>query len=467
MTDPDRAPVRDVDDHELLGQAVWIIEGDAGRRGRRQAWYAAYVAVIGMLAYGFPIAQTAFHTTDPRWLRGQLTSPLALLGLAVSLLAILWGAYSAGAFRGPVVPPLPWIDHVVSTPIDRAVSVRRWWRLSRGGTVFAGALLGATLGSGLAFAGVAPWPTVAPATVSGALIGWLASVLWLWGQVRSWPGAWPGTRPGVRSTAMLRALHAQSLRIHAANTSTIGGSVLAGNLRTARLQLARPVRHGRHVRLRASGPRTIIVRRDVLGLRRQPANLWSGLLLLLLGASVIVWTLTHPAAPVLAVALGLAPAYLGFGSWAEGLRSQADNVGTPSLLGTTPRAEAVAHLVVPTTLTLTAMGAGLLVAAALSQVTPSAVVVALALTLVLCGGHVLAAFRGNPPQSSLTPVSGPMLLVLWYVRPLLVVLIAGTLGAYLVERLGSAGLGWDLALGYAVVLWGLSRMQRLSEEHRV
>lgn len=465
MTDPARTPIHDVDDHELLGQAMWIIEGDAGRRGRRQAWYAAYVAVVGMLAYGFPIAQTVFHTTDPGWLRAQLTSPVALLTLAVSLLTILWGAYSAGAFRGPVVPPLPWIDHVVSTPIDRALSVRRWWRLSRGGTVFAGAVLGATMGSGLAFAGVAPWLTVAPATLAGALVGWVASMLWLWGQVRSWPSDGRGHRR--HSRAMLRALHAQSLRIHAANTSTIGGSILAGNLRTARLQLARPVRHGRHARLRASAPWSIVVRRDVLGLRRQPANLWSGLVLLILGIAVIVWTLTHPAAPVLAVALGLAAAYVGFGSCAEGLRLQADNVGTPSLLGTTPRAEALAHLVVPMGLTLTTMAAGLVVAAALSGITLGGVVVALALTVVLCGGHLLAAFRGNPPQSSLSPVSGPMLLVLWYLRPLIVVLVTGTLAAHLIERLGSQGLGWDLSLSLAVVLWGLSRMQRLSEEHRV
>lgn len=467
MTDSVSPTLREIDDHELLGQAEWVIGGDVGRRGRRQAWYAAYVAVLGMLAYGFPIAQTVFRTTDPGWLRAQLTSPVAQLGLVVGLVAILWGAYSAGGFRGPVVPALPWIDHVVSTPIDRALSVRRWWRVSRGGTVFAGGLVGATIGTGVAFAGVAPWYAALLATVVGACVGWVAGALWLWGQVRSWPGADQGPRLLVRSPAALRALHVDSLRTHAANTSTIGGSVLAGNLRTARLQLARPVRHARRARLRAARPWLVIVRRDVLGLRRQPGNLWSGLALLVLGTVVIVWTITHRAAPILALALGLVPAYLGFGSWAEGLRLQADNVGTPALLGTTSRTEAVAHLVVPTVLTVVTLGAGLLVASTLVPVTTNAVGVLLALTLVLCGGHLLAAFRGTPSQFSLTPESGPMVLVLWYLRPGLVVLVAGTLTAYLVQRLGFLGLGWDIAISIAIVLWGLSRMQRLTEEHRV
>jgi hypothetical protein len=60
-----------------------------------------------------------------------------------------------------------------------------------------------------------------------------------------------------------------------------------------------------------------------------------------------------------------------------------------------------------------------------------------------------------------------MVLVLWYLRPGLVVLVAGTLTAYLVQRLGFLGLGWDIAISIAIVLWGLSRMQRLTEEHRV
>lgn len=467
--DAEQLPTAEVDDEELLGQADWVIGGDAARKGRRQALYGGYVAFLGALAYGFPIAQAAFRTTDPAWLRAQLSSPVAIAIVVVSIAAALWALFSAGSFRGPVVPPLPWIDHVVSTPIDRALSVRRWWRLSLGGSVFAGALLGATIGAGFAFAGVAPWYAAGLATVAAALLGRVGAGLWLWGQVRSWPGGNRGPRLLVRPREALRALHADSLRTHAANTSTIGGSVLAGNLRTARLQLARPVRHARHARLRAGGPFEVIVRRDLLGLRRVPGNLWIGLVFSALGVTVLTWTLTHPAAPVLAVAIGLVPAYLGYGAFAEGLRLQADNVGTPGLLGTTARAEGIAHLVVPAVLTLAGLSLGIVAAAAIGVpggLPAAGVVMVPVLVALLSGGHLLAAFRGSAPSTSLRPDSGPMMLVLWYLLPGLAVVGVGTLSTWLVRR-SPGGVSWAVLLTGAVVAWGLSRLERLSHEHRV
>ncbi|EWS99950.1 hypothetical protein N865_19560 [Intrasporangium oryzae NRRL B-24470] len=463
---PPSTATTEVDDEELIGQADWVIGGDAARKGRRQAWYAGYVAVLAAIAYGFPIVQAAFRTSDPAWLRAQLSSPVALGALVLAVGAALWGVYSAGGFRGPVVPPLPWIDHVVTTPVDRALSVRRWWRLSLGGSIFGGALLGATLGAGFAFAGVAPWYAAGLAVLAGAVLGRLAAALWLWGQVRSWPGRDRGPRLLVRPRRALRALHADSLRTHSANTSTIGGSVLAGNLRTARLQLARPVRHARHARLRAGGPVAVVIRRDLLGLRRVPGNLWTGVVFTVIGTAVIVWAITHSAAPVLAASLGLVPAYLGFGAWAEGLRLQADNVGTPSLLGTTVRSEGLAHLVVPTGLTLGAFGVGLVVAATTGSVPVSAGLTVLALVALLAGAHLVAAFRGTPPSMSLRPDSGPMMLVLWYLMPSLLVLVVGTLATWGLRR-SPEGILWVAALVAAVVAFGLSRMERLSIEHRV
>ena len=57
MKAPGRPGTLEIDDHELVGQADWVIGGDAGRKGRRQAWYAGYVCFLGALAYGFPIVQ--------------------------------------------------------------------------------------------------------------------------------------------------------------------------------------------------------------------------------------------------------------------------------------------------------------------------------------------------------------------------------------------------------------------------
>ena len=436
-------------------------------KGRKQAWYGAYVAFLGALAYGFPVAQAVFRTTDPAWLREQLTSPVALGGVVLSIAGILWALYSAGSVRGPVVPPLPWIDHVVTTPVDRALAVRRWWQVSLGASIFGGALTGLVLGGGIAFAGITPWYAVVLATLVGAGLGWLAGSLWLWGQVRSWPGGPRGARLVARHADALRGLHVEGLRTHSANTSTIGGSVMAGNLRTARLQLARPVRHARRARLRAARPFSVLVRRDVLGLRRIPSSFWTGLAFTAMGTAVIVWTLTHPAAPVLAITLGLLPAYLGFGAWAEGLRLQADNAGTPSLLGATERLQAWAHLVVPTLLTVVALAVGLLVSSR-------------------SGGDVglrgpdgagpRRPARRRPPARGLPrqPAPGGLLLRAAGRRPScsgtscpeLVVLVLGTFTTWLV-RSTSSGLTWALPLAVLVVGWGFLRVDKLALAHRV
>ncbi|MDN5790254.1 MAG: complement resistance protein TraT [Micrococcales bacterium] len=462
----DAPAVLEIDDEDLIGQADWVIGGDAGRKGRRQAWYAAYVATLGAGAYGFPVVQAAVQTTDPAWLRAQLSSPLAVGILGLSIVAVFWSLYSAGNFRGPVVPPLPWIDHVVGTPMDRALTVRRWWRLSVGSTMFAGALTGATLGAGVAFAGLMPWYAAGLAIVIGAAVGRASGALWLWGQVRSWPGPDRGPRLLYRPRDALRALHAESLRTHSANTSTIGGSVLAGNLRTARLQLARPVRHARRARLRASGPFRVIVRRDLLGMRRLPSTLWSGLAFTVIAATVLVWAVVNPAAPMLAITVGLVPAYLGYGAWAEGLRLQADNAGTPSLLGISPRAEASAHLVAPTALMLLALLAGVAIASRVEPV-PATVAIQVPLLLaVLTGGHLLAAFRGTPPGAILRSGSGPVLLILWYLSPGLVVIAVGSLGLWLV-RSTDTGTMWAIALAVAVVGFGFVRVQSLTDAHRI
>ncbi len=456
----------EIDDLDVIGQADWVIGGEEAQKGRKQAWYGAYVAFLGALAYGFPVAQAVFRTTDPAWLRQQLSSPVALGGVVLSIAGILWALYSAGSVRGPVVPPLPWIDHVVTTPIDRALAVRRWWQVSLGASIFGGALTGLVLGGGIAFAGIAPWYAVVLATLVGAGLGWLAGSIWLWGQVRSWPGGPRGPRLVLRHADALRGLHIEGLRTHSANTSTIGGSVMAGNLRTARLQLARPVRHARRARLRPAGPFAVLVRRDVLGLRRIPSSFWTGLAFTAMGTAVIVWTLTHPAAPVLAITLGLLPAYLGFGAWAEGLRLQADNAGTPSLLGATERLQAWAHLVVPTLLTVLALAVGLLVSSRSGGDVVAGALMAPVLVGLLAGGHLLAAFRGSPPQAAFASSSGPTTLVFWYVLPGLVVLVLGTFTTWLVRNT-TTGLTWALPLAVLVVGWGLLRVDKLALAHRV
>ena len=270
MTEPDEV---DYDDHELLGQADWVIGGDAARKARQQGLYAGYVAFLGALVYGLPIVQAVFRTSDAGSLGRQLQSPVAVALLVASVAALLGAVVFAGRFRGPVVPPMPWIDLVLAAPLDRALALRRWWRYAAVGGLFLGALSGLTVGAGLAFARLGGVVTIIVTTVVGTALGVLTTRLWLWSQVRSWPGPDRGLTLLWRVPDALRELHAESLRAHSANTSTLAGSALTGNLRTARLALTRPVHHGRSARLRPGRPFAVLVRRDVLGPPAHPRGL--------------------------------------------------------------------------------------------------------------------------------------------------------------------------------------------------
>lgn len=452
----------EVDDREWLGQADWIVGGEAARAARKQGLYAGYVLALFSAVYGFPLIQAVFKTSDRDWLRAQLASPGGVAVLVGSLAAIMGSAVWVGRFRGPVVPPLPWIDLVLAAPIDRALAVRRWWRFALAGSIFVGALLGLVLGSGLAFAQVTGVLAIAVATLLGLALALLTARLWLWAQVRSWPGRDRGVGLLWRVPDALRALHAESLRAHSANTSTLAGSALTGNLRTARLAFARPVRRARRVRLRPGRPFGVLVRRDVLGMRRQPASLLAGAGLVVLGAAVLVWALTQPAAPAFALGVAMVPLYLGFGAWAEGLRLQADNIGTPSLIGAGPLKEASAHLVVPSLLTTAFLAAAGAVSLPFADGGTLAVLVAVVLVVALLGGgHLLAAFRGDPPAAS-----GPQGMVFWYLRPGTLVVLLGAMACYTL-RDGLVGGFTATALAVvAVVVWGLTQVRRLSHLHR-
>src|SRR6188768_3890531 len=118
-SDPTSEPTFEVDDHEWLGQADWIIGGEVAAKARAQGRYAAYVLALLALVYGFPFVQATFRTSDSATLRDQLSSPAAY-GVGVAALAAVFVAVTwAGRFRGPVVPPMPWIDLVLAAPVDR------------------------------------------------------------------------------------------------------------------------------------------------------------------------------------------------------------------------------------------------------------------------------------------------------------------------------------------------------------
>jgi hypothetical protein len=425
--------------------------------------YPVYVAVIVAATYGVPASQQLFHSIDGKWLADHAWTPaggMAALTFAVLLLALV---RVVGRVHGPVVPPLPYLELVVASPMPRKVTLARNLRLSLGGSAIGGLLAGLVVGAGLAIAKVAPPAILLPGTLGGALLGLLVFEFWLQGQLH---GELPALSADLRQgSSLLRSrrdalslLGITGLRRQAASNVTMGGAVLAGDLRTVRLDAARPTTHARRVRLRASGPLVVIARRDLLGLRRAPWSAVYGLGFSAAGSAGLMLSMLSPHTPTMAPLVSLVLSHLGFGAWCEGLRLHADNSGTSRLLGLPYRDTALAHLAVPVlgwTLTTLAVGAALSLA---GPVTPAAIVWALGTGALLAGTHLMAAFRGLPPIGVFSPQAGVPSMIFWYARPLLATLIVGTAMAAWAVRSPApwSVFSWMLIATAGVVAWGLA-----------
>jgi hypothetical protein len=454
-----------------LDRARDVIFGEHEDQSGSNAVYAVYVAVIAGATYGVPAVHALLTFVDPGWFAAHVTPVAGGLVAGGTLVALLLLVFWLGRVRGPVVPALPYLDLVATSSIDRSTSLAKPWRLSLFGTVAGGAVLGLVVSAAMLAADLAGPASLVIGLVGGAAFGLLVARSWLWGQVRSWPTGRRGPSTLLTARTSLRQLHISGLREQAASSVANGGSVLAGDLRAVRLNIAaRSARapRARGVRLRPGGPTAVVVRRDLLGLRRAPRAIVPGVLACAVGVAALAATVDHPGAPSLLALLSSVVAYLGFGVFAEGLRMQADNVGTVPLLGIDPQREALAHLVVPVTMyaaTTVVVGVALVVGAGVQV---AAVVWALLVAGVLAGGHLLAAFRGRAPSATLHRQAGVPVLILWLLYPLLAVAIAVTAATAITHRssVGGGSFALVLAFAFALVSFGRSRVRSLTEAHR-
>ncbi|MGV1007824.1 MAG: hypothetical protein ACOYBY_04345 [Dermatophilaceae bacterium] len=452
-------------DAERLARAGQVLAGDERRRSHN-AVYAVYVAVIAAGAYGVPAAQALLRFVDPQWLASHLGGVRgALLGAALLAVALAL-AYRLGKVRGPVVPPLPYLDTIASSPLDRALVLRPWWRFGLLGALMGGLLVGLVVGAGLAIAALASAWVLVQAVGVGTAVGLLVAGSWLHGQVRSWPTGPRGVGVFLRQRRSLRALHLTGLRTQAASAVTIGGAVLAGDLRAARLDVGPATTRGRRWRLRATGRTSVMVARDWLGLRRTVGAGLAGLLLVAAGGYALVQSAT-PGTPSIIALGGLILAYLGIGAWSEGLRLQGDNAGTPPLLGLDPSAEAIAHLVVPGVgylLTVALVGA---LALLLAHATLVGIGWAVLMVGLLLAARVMAAFRGLPPAGIFAPNAGVPAMVLWYAVPLLVPIVCGTAASAFLSAGGTTAAAAVLAVTtWLTAVYARRRTRVLFEQHR-
>ncbi len=473
-------------DHSRLADTVHVLHGEDGTGAAQRILYGVYVTALLVATYGFTLARALFATREPAALRRELLSAPALV-TAVVVLAVLVGlARLAGRTRGPVVPPLPWTDHVVTTSLDRALALRQWWRYAAAGGLAGGTVLGAALGAGAWSDGVGGPAWLAGGVLAGPVTGWVLVIAWLGGQVAAGPGPLGGGASGgsalrwlARPGAALRRLGVDDLRRHAARSTRVGGGILAGDLRAVRLEVAPPVTRGRSLRLRSAGPWWTVVRRDVLGLRRSPGSVVAGAAVTALAVAGVTWALDDPAAPSALTWPAVAAGYLGFGWWAEGLRLQGDNGGTTPMLGVWGRREALAHLVVPSVLFTVVTGvvapavggAAVLAGSAGAGLAGAALVPAgwtLLLLVGIAGAQLLAAFRGQPPRLAFLPTAGPGLMAVWFAGPFLLAVVPGAVLTAVASSRGP-GAGTAAAAAAAALLtlrWGLARVTRLEDAHR-
>lgn len=455
----DRTP-----DAERVSDAVHVLTGGRGTGSVRAVVYGAYVALLVGATYGFTVAQAVFRTSDPAWLRAQLTSPLAL-GIVLLLAALgVVLVHLAAAVRGAVVPPTPWTDLVVASPNDRAVTLRRWWLVSLSSAVIGGTLGGAILGAAAWYAGLGGVVSMVVAMIVGGGYGLLLAIAWLSGQARrSTRRAW------ATPTNALRGMRVEDLRAQAARSATLGGSILSGDLRAARFELTAPVTHARLVRLKPRGPVGTVVARDVLGLRRAPVITVVSIVTLAVALGLLGWTVAAPAVPMVVGFLAGALAHLGASGLAEGMRQQADNLGSPALLGVRWRREASAHGVV---VAVAVLAGGILVLVPAAVLTGGSPVRALLATLIvttaLLGSVGMASFRGPMPRSPFAGSGVPTALVGWYSFPSLAgSFVIGTAANALAERVDLLFAALPGAVSALALVWVADRLgARLERAHR-
>lgn len=450
-----------------------VVDGGRGDAVRKAA-YALHVAALLLVTYGVTLAHAFFLTQDPAWLREQVASWQGGLVLGILAAVAVVAAWRAGRVRGPVVPPVPWIDLVVPGPIDRAIVLRRWWQMSALLLVTGAAMVGAVVGGGAWFARVGDPVWLAVGALGATLLGVMLLLVWLFGQVSVSATGWRwGSRSALwRPAQALRLLRLEDLRTQAARATRMGGAVLLGDLRSLRLEVAAPVTRARGRRLRPGPAWSVIPRRDILGLIRSPGAAVIAVPVTMIAAAGLAWALLHAAVPIVVALLCGLLLHLGFSAAAEGLRLQGDNAGTPSLLGLGMHAEALGHLAVPV---LVAGGTALLTAATVgwaAGVSPAyllAVVGWLALMAVIAVGTTMAsAFRGGAPIQAFLPEAGPVMMLLWVGRQAMLAAVAvGGLtasaahGGLLVALLPAA------LVASTCVAWGFTRVRAVALEHRV
>lgn len=438
MTDAARL----ADEVQRLSDASQVVYGPEGSRAWRDLMYTLYVITLLGSIYFFTTARAVVITVAAWWsgLGGRVW-PVYIVVAALVLAAF----HRAGRRVGPVTAPLAWIDLVVASPLDRSLTLREHWAIKVTGLIAAGFLMGMLLGAALWGGGATGWAALVVSPLLAASFGWLIATAWFAGQLATEPPPGHGSprrrRPMVPATPALRWLSLHGVRVHSRRALLFAGALYTGDLRLAQLEIATPVSRGRRRQLRPRG-RVTVITRDLLGLRRQPFLLLTGLGLGILGWLVLGYAIAERA-PWTVIVVALLSAHLGCRRTGDGLRLFGDTLAAPPLLGMTVRGQALAHSVVPGLLTLLAGLPGWLLLELRGEslgLLVRYVLTVLAVTSVSLAVQWIDTLRVRTPSAVPLPEQGPIILALSWLWP---VALATGIGYLITTRIATFLPGTD------------------------
>ncbi|WP_018155566.1 hypothetical protein [Demetria terragena] len=419
-----------------------------GRTPIQRIAYPLYVIALFAAVYGVSLSQGLAHAIAIDATRRELFqtwAPAATL-LAVTILCPV--AYAVGRKRGPVLPDLSFIDLLLPIGLDRDDLLRPWWRAALAAMATFGGIVGIVVGGGLAIRDLASPAAIAPIVLMGIGVGVLLTHIAVRAQARTNPAPSPWSEL-VRVADTLRALSQSTLRNQALLSRAANAAFLVGDLS----HLARAVPsgrlRGRRLRLGAYGPLGTVVVADLLGWRRTPLATASGITVLLTGVPGTIWALR----PEAWMALGplLLMTSLGAGRLLTGLRFTAENAGSPTLLGISPRRMATGHLTVGLLPAATIGVASTVIVGPLSLATAAGVA---GLMFLIAGLQLATSYRGGIRAERMSPTSGGQALAFHMAMPYAAPLAVGLLAGRIALAGGSPSGITLLALGLAVLAFG-------------
>lgn len=455
-------------ERQNLANVRAVVRGRTGRPTPGDNVYKIYELALLVLIVIFPVSRAVMMGLAIPEVSVAVSANLTVNNVTLALLVLALIVVVSCRLRGPVVPSAAYIELVVSSPLARAVTLRRSFTRNRFGFSLIAVVGAVVLVGGSLFSGSADTAGVALFLVAAAVGAWQISLLWLVGQLStqirpqiirllivilgitgvlsaipaaSWVAPWLGPWGWVSQTWQavahgpdVQAWVAEALLIVGLGATMWSAQLLAqlsyddlatqsqrwgvasmlagsGDIKSAANRLKALPRLGRHWRFRFPGsPVRALILRDVIGLARFPFR--TGFFLLAsagTGALLAYSFIPESGGALLAFAVPVL-LYFTVGGWSEGLRFHASMIGSSSASGIGPGRQVLIHLIVPAVTTAILVVSGAVTVAAITHGLdiPEIATWALGLVMLSLVLQCFSALKGLLPIELLTPVVTPL-----------------------------------------------------------